>query len=351
MTRTKIGVALSGGVDSTMTALYLKEMYDVHGFFMILAQPDLDQQKDRVAAIAERLQISLEMIDLQQHFSETVLEYFSSSYFSGKTPNPCMICNPRIKFGLFLDAVLARDMVLLATGHYARIVQKDSCYHLLRGCDEKKDQSYFLAGLSQYQLSHLLFPLGEKRKTEIMQSAADLGFANLFAKESQDVCFLGNEEVGKYLSRHYPNLTVTGPILSTEGQYLGEHTGIFQYTIGQRRGLGLPDLSPWYVADVDAQSNTIIVGKPESLYHDILDITHLHWLQGAPPDLNQTYTVAIRSGHRGSEARLQILSPTEARITFTMPQRAVTPGQFAVIRKDDEILGSGIIDKRANSQQ
>lgn len=338
-----IGVAMSGGVDSTATALLLRDAYSITGYFMRLDQPDFQAQLTRVSTIAERLGIMLEVIDLRKDFSSRVLDYFSTSYFDGLTPNPCVVCNKEIKFGLFLKAVLARGMDKMATGHYARIVHRPPHYHLHYGLDPKKDQSYFLSRLSQEQLSRIIFPLGEKSKSEIYDYVREHGFDDFEGRESQDVCFLADQSIPDFLSSRHPESVKPGRIVTTDGQEIGTHQGLFRYTIGQRRGLGLPDATPWYVAGIDSSTNRLIVGKPESLYRNDVKVRKLHWLQGNPPDLNMKFTVRIRYSHRGSAATVQMTGDDRATICFDEPQRAITPGQFAVIYTDDEVVGSGII--------
>lgn len=339
----RIGIAMSGGVDSTAAALMLRDSNTIQGFFMRLAQPDFDDQLERVSHLADKLSISLQVIDLREQFNKKVLDYFSSTYAQGRTPNPCMICNHEIKFGLFQEAILASGAEIMATGHYAQIVYDNSAYHLLDGTDNTKNQSYFLARLSQSQLCHTLFPLGQLQKADIFQFVKQHGFKHFDGVESQDICFLGNESVSQYLEKNHPQYIKKGPILSTEGQHLGEHTGLYRYTIGQRRGLGLPDTSPWYVAGIDATQNTLIVGKPDDLMKSELEIDNLHWISGNMPDTNRAYKVRIRYSHRGSMATLHPHQAGHMRLVFEEPQRAVTPGQFAVIYNESEVLGSGVI--------
>lgn len=343
MSSERIGIAMSGGVDSTATALILRENNAIEGFFMRLAQPDFERQLARVETLAERISIPLNIVDLRQEFSAKVLEYFSNTYFTGTTPNPCMICNREVKFGLFQQEILRRGMDRMATGHYARIHYDGSVYHLLDGLDSSKNQSYFLSRLTQDQLAKVIFPLGDKYKTDIYAFVRQHGFTGFGGIESQDVCFLADESVGSYLEKRYPEAVHGGPIVTTEGVQVGYHNGLFRYTIGQRRGLGIPDSSPWYVTAIDAANNTLIVGKPETLLKTTIRLSDIHWLSGTPPDVNYTYTVRIRYSHRGSQARLKLVEPSSMHIIFEEPQRAITPGQFAVIYRDDEVLGSGVI--------
>ncbi|WP_167505787.1 tRNA 2-thiouridine(34) synthase MnmA [Desulfosediminicola flagellatus] len=343
MNSRRIGIAMSGGVDSTATALILRESNDIQGFFMRLAQPDFAAQKERVEKLAERLSIPLTIIDLRQQFTDKVLEYFASSYFKGKTPNPCMICNREIKFGLFQDAILSSGMEMMASGHYAQISHDESGYHLLDGVDQSKNQSYFLSRLTQKQLGKILFPLGAQYKSDIYDYVKQNGFTHFEGIESQDICFLADETVGNYLESRYPESVKKGPIVSTEGKLLGEHNGLFRHTIGQRRGLGIPDSTPWYVTGIEADTNTLIVGKTASLMKHEIELGDIHWLSGIEPPLEASYKVRIRYSHRGSMAKVELIGKDRAHLIFEQEQRAVTPGQYAVIYKDTEVIGSGII--------
>lgn len=334
---------MSGGVDSTATALILRERSSIEGFFMRLGQPDFEHQKQRVEKLAERLSIPLTIIDLREAFSKRVLAYFADSYFHGKTPNPCMVCNREIKFGLFQEAILSAGMECMATGHYAQITHDSAGYHLLDGADPGKNQSYFLSRLTQRQLEKVIFPLGAMLKSEIYAFVKRHGFTDFDGIESQDICFLADESVGSYLETHYPEAVQSGPVVSTAGVEVGRHSGLFRYTIGQRRGLGIPDASPWYVTAIDAASNTLVVGKADDLFQDSIEVADLHWISGRQPDLGSLYTVRIRYSHRGCPARIEPLDDGRARIVFAEQQRAITPGQFAVISRDAEVLGSGVI--------
>ncbi len=343
MKENKIGIAMSGGVDSTACAMMLREHHQVQGFFMQLAQPNFEAQKNRVEAVATKLGIPLQIINLQQEFEQRVLHYFSGSYFKGLTPNPCVICNREIKFGLFMEAILAAGMDKMATGHYARIRQAGNIYHLHSGDDPKKDQSYFLSRLTQKQLAKVLFPLGEQTKTDTYRYVEEHGFHDFHGQESQDVCFLENNQIGNFLENRSTGETNEGPIVSTSGKVLGHHKGLFRYTIGQRKGLGISSAVPLYVVGLDVNGNRVIVGRNEELYKKQIQVQKLNWLLGEKPDVTIQYMVRIRYSHRGSIARLVLNDNGCGDIIFQEPQRAVTPGQFAVIYHETELLGSGII--------
>ena len=341
MAKEVVGVALSGGVDSTMAAsLLLAQGYAVVGFFMELAQPDLKSQRMRAATIATRLGIELRSVDLRQAFRQRVLDYLRQQYRRGLTPNPCVVCNREIKFGLLRQTMDEAGMTSMATGHYA-ILRQDNGPRLCKGADPGKDQSYFLAGLVRKQLSRLLLPLGSYKKQEVVAMAAAQGFTS-FPGESQDVCFLSGKAatVGDFIARESGD--DQGKILTTNGQEIGRHRGLFHYTVGQRRGLGLPDATPWYVVGLDARRNAVIVGKNEELLQKSLATGPVNWLR-QPADFSALFTVRIRSGHQGATARLSPQDDAGLIIHFIEPQRAIAPGQFAVIYSDDEVLGSAVI--------
>jgi len=339
----RIGIAMSGGVDSTATALTLQADHEIHGFFMRLVQPDFDQQLARVEAIANKLSIDLQVIDLRKEFRQEVLDYFSNSYYQGETPNPCVICNREIKFGLFLDAVLAAGMEKMATGHYARLMESDAGYRLFMGSDPHKDQTYFLSRLGQNQLAQVLFPLGTKHKEEIYSFVESRGFHDFRGQESQDVCFLDNGGVGDFITTFSNKANEPGPIQDVSGNVLGTHQGIFRYTIGQRKGLGISAETPLYVVRLDVPGNAVIVGKNDDLFKAEVHLRDISWLSGNIPDLSKPYTIRIRYTHRGASGRITLTDADSGYITFSAPQRAITPGQFAVIYDENELLGSGLI--------
>ena len=330
---------MSGGVDSTACALLLKEHYEVHGFLMDIGQPGFSDQAHEVQTIADRLGITLHIVDLKDRFSEIVLDYFIDSYQQGRTPNPCMICNRDIKCGLFLDYVRSTGFEKMATGHYVQRREIDGRPGLFRGTDPHKDQSYFLARLSLKQLENLHFPLGTMRKEQTYLFMEAHGFDNFRGRESQDVCFLKGTSVREFLDERLGGRMQEGPIVTVAGDEIGRHQGLHRYTVGQRRGLGLPDQSPWYVCALDAETNRLIVGKNEDLNTNILHAAAPHWLVPSPPTIGDRFTVKIRSTHRGAMATIKELETASLMVEFDEPQRAISPGQFAVVYDQDRVMG------------
>ncbi|MEN8142300.1 MAG: tRNA 2-thiouridine(34) synthase MnmA [Thermodesulfobacteriota bacterium] len=347
MTSKKVAVAMSGGVDSSVTAALLKKQgFAVEGVFMALAQPDIDRQIARVKAMAERLGVELTVIDLQEPFSEKILGYFRDSYFEGLTPNPCVVCNREVKFGLLMDRALAGGADFMATGHYVRTSRSDDdgLYHLYKGSDPAKDQSYFLCRLTQKQLSRVIFPLGEYKKEEVYGLAVKMGLEFTRSEESQDVCFLKDQNVGDFLAGQEAPVSSPGPVVTAAGRQVGTHPGIHHFTIGQRRGLGIPDATPWYVIGLDSAENRVIVGKKEELFKSSLRVSEVNWLAGASPGLPLELEVKIRYRHPPQAARVEAAGGGAVDVFFAEPQRAITAGQFAAFYRGDELLGGGPIE-------
>ncbi|MDF1614035.1 tRNA 2-thiouridine(34) synthase MnmA [Desulfurivibrio dismutans] len=360
----RIAVAMSGGVDSSVTAaLLLQAGAEVEGVFMRLAQPGIDDHQRRVEGVAAHLGIPLTVLDLSESFAQKVLQPFVAAYLAGVTPNPCVFCNRQIKFGLLLEAMLARRADFLATGHYVRLTPAPpgiagaagatdaDDLALRRGGDPRKDQSYFLCRLKREVLPRILFPLGEKRKTEVYEMAAGLGLSGRHGPESQDVCFLGGQSVADFLTAYVeraeaeqngPVVAAEGLIVTVEGRQVGRHRGVFRYTIGQRRGLGIPDATPYYVVALDVKANRVVVGKPEDLLRRQIRLADLNWLID-PPRLPGRFTVQLRHRHRPAPALVEAAADGTITLTFDQPQRAPAPGQYAALYHDDQLLAGGEI--------
>ncbi len=332
---------MSGGVDSSTGAALLRNQgHEVHGFFMRLPVPNQEKQIRRVEQVARMLGIPLHLVDMGQVFTDTVIDYFLSTYHDGQTPNPCIRCNREIKFGSLLDIMQEYGMERGATGHYARTATYGDKTVIRRGEDHLKDQSYFLCRIKPEQLSKILFPLGELNKKQVYNLAEELGLRGFRQqKESQDVCFLSHCSVADFLRQHGgPDLP--GEIVDTRGRVLGTHQGIWKYTIGQRRGLGIPDATPWYVVALDSRHNRVIVGKDEALWSQSVNLCQVEWALSLT--IPWKGLVQLRSRHHPAPATVTRTS-RGWRATFESPQRAITPGQFAAFYEEDRLVGSGII--------
>ena len=342
MNAQQVGIGLSGGVDSAIAAhLLVRDGYRVTGFFMRLPVSEVDAQEQRARKVADSIGIPLEIVDLQHQFQQQVVQPFLQQYQQGRTPNPCVCCNRHIKFGLLARYMLDRGMDRVASGHYARVESKpQETYTLRRGVDQGKDQSYFLCRLGQRQLASMLLPLGDFHKDEVKTLAASMGLTDKVGTESQDVCFL-EDGLTMFLVKH-GHEGRPGEIHSIDGRVLGNHPGINRYTIGQRRGLGLPDATPWYVVRLDPHNNRVIVGKHDDLFTKSFYIDDLHWT-GREKQLPWQGEVQLRSRHRSAPATLTRAGERWL-VTCNESQRAVTPGQYAVFYDRDQVIASGIID-------
>jgi tRNA-uridine 2-sulfurtransferase len=364
-----IAVALSGGIDSLMAAnLLKKDGNDVIGVHFITGfennnpasnladstgdTPDFailkKEASTRMDHVASQLDITIDIIDLRKPFKEKVVDYFSRTYLRGQTPNPCLICNPQIKFGILFEHARGLGADMMATGHYARIEPENNFAqkgqrHLLAGIDKSKDQSYFLAFLSQAQLSKACFPLGKSLKTDIKKEAAQLGLTPAVKTESQDICFINKGAYAEFIAniRGFDN-DVKGPIVDLDGKFLGQHTGLYRFTVGQRRGINCPATQPYYVLRIDTQNNRLVVGFKEQLESSSCNVHHINWIQKAP--LAPTdFDVRIRYRHQATPAKIYPLDDTRVKVHFKKPQSAVTPGQGAVFYREDEVVGGGFI--------
>jgi len=345
MTKRKVAVAVSGGVDSAAAALLLKEAaYEVIGIHMRLwDSPRFNYQAHRAENICRILDIPCHQVDLQEEFESCVVGYFCREYQQGRTPNPCVACNQHIKFGLLLDKALSLGADYLATGHYARVEHSRDGHRLLKAVDTGRDQSYFLYTLTQEKLGRVLFPLGGHSKDEVKQMAKQARLPTA-TRSSQDICFISQKNYGAFLSQRFS--TLPGDIVDTRGKKLGRHRGIAFYTIGQRHGLGLASGKPLYVIRIEPESNRIMLDHEEELYSQKLIARKLSWISGKAPREPITARAKIRYKSKEAEASLFFRNDS-VDVHFAQPQKAVTPGQAVVFYNADEVLGGGIIDSDA----
>jgi len=351
----RVVVAMSGGVDSSVAAALLKQSgYDVIGMMMRLwsepgtenenrcCTPDSLAQARRVAAI---LDIPFYAIDAQSIFHETIVKNFISGYAQGITPNPCLICNREIRWSFLLHHALNIGAEFMATGHYVRLTKAaGGGFELRKANDERKDQSYVLHVLRQEQLRHALFPLGNYTKPQIRQLAQTFKLPIAERPDSQDLCFLGNEDYRRFLRRNAPQTQIHGPIRDLQGNLLGEHTGLANYTIGQRKGLGAASPTPLYVIRKDVSTNTLIVGKREELGRKVLYAGHVNWISTPPDPKAFRAEVKIRYKAAPAWANVAIRTDDKVIVEFDEPLRDITPGQAAVFYMNDLVLGGGIIE-------
>ncbi len=343
MSRKRVAVAMSGGVDSSLTAALLKQAgYEVSGVYMQLWQ-DRNLTTSDLEHTCRLLDIPLHKLSLETEFQSLVIDYFCQGYSLGYTPNPCIACNQNIKFGLLLDRVLEMGADYLATGHYAGIERLPDGYRLLKAVDLAKDQSYFLYTLGQKELQRLLLPLSSFRKAQVRRLASELGLPASSRRDSQDVCFIPDNDYRSFIAK-YISLN-PGDIVDTEGRVLGRHDGLARYTVGQRQGLGLASNKRLYVLKLDADGNRLVVGDRDQLLSNTLFASRLSWVSGKAPGELSGITAKIR--YRSPEVAAGLrLDDGVAEVNFHQPQRAITPGQSIVFYQGDAVLGGGIIKDR-----
>jgi tRNA-specific 2-thiouridylase len=347
---------MSGGVDSSTAAWFLKEQgYDVIGATMCIGMLDQTQggparccslaDIEDARRVALQLEIPFYVFHLREEFEREVIQYFCGEYIKGKTPNPCILCNEKMKFGFFLKKALELKADWMATGHYARLDfdERIGRYLLRKAEDRRKDQSYVLFSLTQDQFRHTLFPLGDLRKEEVRKKALQLGLQVHDKPESQEVCFIQESSYHSFLSERIKEPIEHGPILNKDGRVLGRHKGIPFYTIGQRRGLRLATGKPLYVIGIDRGKNAIMVGGETEVYGDTFKVDSVHWIIPQPMISAMNAQVKIRYNHPGSEAILSPKTEDEVEVRFKSPQKAITPGQAAVFYDGETVMGGGWI--------
>jgi tRNA-specific 2-thiouridylase len=336
-----IAVAVSGGVDSLMAAALLKTQgYPVFGIHFLTGY---EPENRDVATVTDQLGIPLHVVDLTEAFRTRVVEYFLQTYLVGKTPNPCLVCNPVVKFGILFEHARRLGADRLATGHYARIVQDAHRQpHLLMAVDRRKDQSYFLAFLTQHQLARACFPLGKMKKSFVKELAALEGLHPVSHKESQDACFISSHRYTEFLADQLGVAPSPGEIVDREGHVLGRHTGLHGYTIGQRRGINCPAAEPYYVLSLDTQKNRLVVGPKRDTLSSECRVQGINWIQAEPSEPIRVHT-RVRYRHAAVPSTLTPQPKQQAIVGFDAPQSAITPGQGAVFYIGEEVIGGGWI--------
>jgi tRNA-specific 2-thiouridylase len=341
-----IAVALSGGIDSLVSGYVLKQQYK--HLFGLNFTTGYEKSKTDVHLLEAQLGFPVSSVDLSSQFESRVIRYFTDTYLEGKTPNPCLICNKTIKFGALLDHARKMGADILATGHYATVInshtrpghpEKDA--FLCRGDDPKKDQSYFLSLLSANQLKHTLFPLANMTKERVRAFAKEHRITPLYPSESQDICFVHDSNVAGFIMEKTNIPPEHGQIIDATGKVVGRHKGLHRYTIGQRRGLNCPASEPYYVKKINMRTNQLEVCFKRDLMQQAFFVKDIVWNYPRTETIG-SITVKIRYSHTGAQADLDF-NGTDGRVTFHAPQNAVTPGQAAVFYKENRVLGAGII--------
>ena len=339
--RKKIAVAMSGGVDSSLTAaLLLYRGFEVIGVTMKLTDADGCCDINDAQKIAAHLGINHYVADFREIFRAEVEEYFVAEYLRGRTPNPCVRCNREIKFGKLFEFAEYIGADFLATGHYARIIFEDGRFKLKRAVDVRKDQSYVLYNLTPDKLAKIILPLGELSKTETRSIAEKLNLPVAHKPDSQEICFVPDDDYKNFIAEREPNAQAlqAGDIVDVDGKILGNHSGVANYTIGQRKGLGIAAPQALYVTKLDVPTRQVVVGTNDKLFTTTLTASNFHWIY--KPSLPKNLHAKIRYGSRLTECTVD----ENFRVTFAEPQRAVTPGQSIVFYDGDEVLGGAIID-------
>ena len=359
MSKPTVFLGMSGGVDSSVAALLLTEQgYDVKGVTLQVWEHEDENTavtkkwEERGCCkvglarhVAQRLGIPHEVVDTRETFRKNVVDDFIAGYLSGTTPNPCVRCNERVKFGRLYELAKARGADFVATGHYARVLPVDEGVGLFRGADGKKDQSYFLYRLPAAWLPQILFPVGHLQKSEVWKRAEELDLPADEMKESQEICFVTQGDYRTFLTAEAPQALRPGPFLDPEGKTIGEHRGIAFYTPGQRKGLGIASGERLYVKEVNPETNAVVLGRAEDLSRQTCTVHDINWLGDALPETLDHVDIKYRYASPAVSGRVQQHTAGTFSIEFQEPQQALSPGQSLVLYQGDHVLGGGIIQQ------
>jgi len=351
----KVLIAMSGGVDSSVSAALLKEQgCEVIGATMQIWQTEGMEERDNgccsltavndARRVANKLDIPYYVLNFKDIFKEKVIDYFVREYTAGRTPNPCIICNKEVKFEALLDKAISMGLDYIATGHYAQVEFKDGRYLLKKSFSKTKDQTYALYNLTQTQLSKTLFPVGEYNKDKVREIAEkyELGVAK--KPDSQEICFVEDNDYGKFIAEHIDSDILPGNFVDTKGNILGQHKGIYYYTVGQRKGLGIASNKPLYVVDVDIEKNEVVIGDDEETFGNTLIARELNWISIEKLEGDMKAYAKIRYGAKEAPATIKPLENGRVEVVFDTPQRAITSGQSVVFYDDEYVIGGGIIE-------